>query len=66
MLIGDPDGVKAAKAAGKGLMRETLLRQMREKAVRCQAERDRDVAYGQKLSVLAGIAQKKDAERVKM
>ena len=48
------------------MIRETLLQQIKEKARKNLEEREKDVLYGQKLSVLAGMAQKQELERVKM
>ena len=60
LMIGSPEAALAAKAAGQSMIRETLLKQIKEKARKNIEEREKDVLYGKKLRVLAGLAQKQE------
>lgn len=47
------------------MIRETLLKQIRDKELKRQQDKAMDDTYGQKLSVLAGMMQKQDHDMIK-
>lgn len=47
------------------MIRETLLKQIRDKELKRQQDKAMDDTYGQKLSVLAGLMQKQDQDMIK-
>ena len=47
------------------MIRETLLKQIRDKELKRQQDKAIDDTYGQKLSVLASLMQKQDQDMIK-